>query len=548
MNRATYLLLSFLAVLIAVALLGGDYVKVALPLSALTVALPLLWRRPRSLAWTMVSVGAALWIVEEVAWSINRLGGNFANSALTDVTYYLGATAWLGGLLLFPRKRLPASLVVASLPAITLVLWLLLSDSATTLELGFPVLELLLALVALPLLGGTLRSGASEGRLLVVLAFYFRAIGAASYSSLAGGAEPDFLVLWLLSYALLALGLYMELFDVHAELLAAGSAIISLQLLSGWLLTLLYRFTEMREGYAVGIVAMLAYVQFVVVMLIIYDNGRRQALAVRELESWAALLGGITTVVSDGSKLDSILNAAVTGIPSLQGVEVHDESSRGVLAGYGFPLVADGTEVGRLYFARQPAQTGVVDMVAPLLAARILHLRDQLLWRTAALTDPLTGLLNRRGLELRGQSLFERARDESLPISVAMLDIDHFKRVNDVYGHNSGDEALRALAGLLQRHTRPRDLVVRWGGEEFAMVLVDSDQKAAAEVMKRLRQELHNITPAPIAWPLAVSIGIAGGGVPASSDDLALWLKQADQVLLAAKSAGRNRIEHHTPP
>lgn len=545
MNRATLLIVSFLTALIAVGLFGGNYVIVALPLAAIAVTVPLFSRRPRSPAWILISIGAALWAVEEVAWGINRLGGSFDPSAFTDVTYYLGAAAWLGGLLHFPRKRLPASLIVAVLPAVGLLLWLLLSNATASLELGFPLSELLLSLVAVPLVGGTLGGGASEGRLLLVLGFYFRAIGAASYSSFAGSTEPGFLMLWLISFALIALGVYMELYDVHAELLAAAVAILSLQFFSAWLLILIYLSTELREWYVVGIVTMLAYVQFIVVMLIIFDNIRTQARAARDLESWAALLGGMTTTANDDLTLDSMISEALADVPELHGVVIHNESQRGVLAGYGYPLVADGTEVGRLYFERQPAQTNVIDMVAPLLAARVLLFRDQLDWRTAALTDPLTGLLNRRGLETHAPPLFERAQEERLPISVAMLDIDHFKRVNDVYGHGAGDEALQALANLLQRHTRPHDLAVRWGGEEFVMVLVDSDQRGCAEVMKRLRHELQVITPAPIVWPLALSIGIAGGDVPASIDDLERWLDQADKVLLTAKSAGRNRIEHH---
>src|SRR5690606_14480315 len=102
-----------------------------------------------------------------------------------------------------------------------------------------------------------------------------------------------------------------------------------------------------------------------------------------------------------------------------------------------------------------------------------------------ALSDPLTGILNRRGFAVRAGRLVGRSRADAVPMCVAMLDLDLFKRVNDFYGHAVGDEALRALSNVLRRNLRPDDLAVRWGGEEFVVVLFDADREVAVDVIRR---------------------------------------------------------------
>ena len=244
----------------------------------------------------------------------------------------------------------------------------------------------------------------------------------------------------------------------------------------------------------------------------------------------------------DGATLTALMDRTLKTIPALKGIEVHGETGRGDLTGYPYPLVTGGTEVGRLFFQRQPEATSALDTSAPLLAARIQHVQEHNRWRTAALTDPLTNLLNRRGLEVRAASLFNEAHRSNKAVSIGLIDIDHFKRVNDVYGHTTGDQALKELAAILGRHLRPQDLAVRWGGEEFLVVLV-SDIAGAQDAMRRLRRELAGAKLGQIAWPLAASVGLAGGTVPESEKVLPEWVEQADAALLRAKDLGRNRIE-----
>ncbi|OYV00189.1 MAG: GGDEF domain-containing protein [Burkholderiales bacterium PBB5] len=157
-----------------------------------------------------------------------------------------------------------------------------------------------------------------------------------------------------------------------------------------------------------------------------------------------------------------------------------------------------------------------------------------------ARTDPLTGLLNRRALQDAAEPLLAQAQRHREPLALLLIDLDHFKQVNDRLGHDGGDQALQLLATLLQQHLRRGDLAARWGGEEFCLLLPHTDAAAAQALDLRLRQALAAQAPAVLGQALAFSSGLtlcAPGdpGLPA-------LLRRADQALYAAKAAGRNRL------
>ena len=159
----------------------------------------------------------------------------------------------------------------------------------------------------------------------------------------------------------------------------------------------------------------------------------------------------------------------------------------------------------------------------------------------AAHEDVLTGLHNRRHAEFALPLLVEGARMAGQVISVAALDVDHFKKINDGHGHAVGDAVLQQLAQLLRHRLRSADLMARIGGEEFLAVLVGIAPQQAAEICERLRLAVseHNwaaITPGLV---VRVSVGIAGGMAPLQADAL---LNRADHALYAAKRGGRNRV------
>lgn len=154
-------------------------------------------------------------------------------------------------------------------------------------------------------------------------------------------------------------------------------------------------------------------------------------------------------------------------------------------------------------------------------------------------TDSLTGVANRRYfIEVANNNLLRSIRN-GLPVAFIMLDIDHFKRVNDQYGHAVGDQVLVDLSSLLKRLCRQSDLIARWGGEEFMILLPDTDKQGALTFAKRLADEITTLK-LPKNLTITISQGIA---VNRTNEDLEETLKRADTALYQAKELGRNRIE-----
>jgi two-component system cell cycle response regulator len=160
-----------------------------------------------------------------------------------------------------------------------------------------------------------------------------------------------------------------------------------------------------------------------------------------------------------------------------------------------------------------------------------------------AITDALAGLHNRRYMETHIAGLVEQALSRGQPLAVLVLDIDHFKLVNDTHGHDAGDEVLREFALRVRKAIRGIDLACRYGGEEFVVVMPETDLAAATAVAERLRLRIAS-EPFPIQHgaqgiDVTISIGIAALG---GNDDAASVIKRADQALYRAKRNGRNRV------
>jgi two-component system cell cycle response regulator len=159
--------------------------------------------------------------------------------------------------------------------------------------------------------------------------------------------------------------------------------------------------------------------------------------------------------------------------------------------------------------------------------------------------DPLTGLFNRRVLDERLPRELRRTRRYRRPLSALMLDVDHFKRVNDTYGHDVGDVVLVFLGELLKQQLRDCDEVFRYGGEEFFVLLPETPRPGAREVAERLRRVFEERSPETPAGPQTLSIGVAAlADLPGPADALTL-LQAADAALYAAKEGGRNQVRWH---
>jgi diguanylate cyclase (GGDEF)-like protein len=177
-----------------------------------------------------------------------------------------------------------------------------------------------------------------------------------------------------------------------------------------------------------------------------------------------------------------------------------------------------------------------------VVMAKVLHV---LLHITAAMTDPLTGLFNRGAvMEAADRVVAQRAR-KALPVSILLFDLDHFKSINDRFGHAVGDDTLRLFARTIHTTLRTTDIMGRFGGEEF-LALLPAGASEAAIAAERVRNAFQTVAVEVSGHSLraTVSIGIAAASAPVV---IATLLQRADRALYRAKSNGRNRIEQAVP-
>jgi diguanylate cyclase (GGDEF)-like protein len=158
--------------------------------------------------------------------------------------------------------------------------------------------------------------------------------------------------------------------------------------------------------------------------------------------------------------------------------------------------------------------------------------------RQLAATDVLTGLPNRRAMLDTMQQAMDSSRRGDMPLAIVLVDVDHFKDVNDQHGHATGDAVLIHLGAHMRAQLRSGDVLARWGGEEFLICASGTPMEAARETAERVRAAVAH-SPMPHGKPLTVSLGVA---VCEPDDDLDSLLLRADRALYRAKSEGRNRV------
>ncbi len=195
------------------------------------------------------------------------------------------------------------------------------------------------------------------------------------------------------------------------------------------------------------------------------------------------------------------------------------------------------------------ADMDILGMFATQAAIAIRNARLYNKIEQVSITDELTGLFNRRGFFQFGEREFERSLRFNRPLSVLMLDIDHFKRINDTYGHPIGDQVLRALADCFRQNKRGIDVEGRYGGEEFVLLLPETLLPGAGQIAERLRQSVAELTihvsrtngePLPANLRITVSVGVAQ--ILPEIPNIGVLIDRADQAMYRAKGSGRNRV------
>ncbi|MGM0858301.1 MAG: GGDEF domain-containing protein [Pseudomonadota bacterium] len=175
-----------------------------------------------------------------------------------------------------------------------------------------------------------------------------------------------------------------------------------------------------------------------------------------------------------------------------------------------------------------------------LVLMRLHHQHKRVL--RLSLMDELTGLGNRRYMLNFTKLLFEQSQRSGHPLSMALLDLDHFKRVNDDFGHPAGDQVLKVVAGALLSEVRKSDVVARLGGEEFCVLMPETDTEGALEVIERIRQRVESLSHQAFGVPVTVTVSLGLATMVNNDASFDHLYSRADQALYQAKIKGRNRI------
>ncbi len=213
-------------------------------------------------------------------------------------------------------------------------------------------------------------------------------------------------------------------------------------------------------------------------------------------------------------------------------VPVFDDN--GVHIGY-FGITRDTTQ---RKLAEQSLQAANAQLEAQVGQIQALHAKLQ----EQAIRDDLTGAYNRRHFAAVAENEISRARRQQNAVSLVMLDLDHFKRINDSFGHFAGDEALRATSTALAENRRAEDLVCRWGGEEFAVLLPGTGHDTACALAEAWRVKLASTTMLARGTPVQLTASLGVATFPLEADSLLALMQLADARLYQAKARGRNCV------
>jgi diguanylate cyclase (GGDEF)-like protein len=285
-------------------------------------------------------------------------------------------------------------------------------------------------------------------------------------------------------------------------------------------------------------------------ILVVDDNPDKLHL----LETALSLAGYHVRTATDGDEALSAIESyqpdlVITDVmmPRMNGYELAQQIRSNPRTKF-IPVIMQTAASKRVEDLRRASEVGALGYITDptdldLLLARtrtLLEFKAYLdVCEEAAFTDHLTGLANRRRFERQLEREVNRTLRLGHPFSLLMLDIDNFKRVNDNFGHNVGDEAIRRIGRVLREETRGIDLAARIGGEEFAVLLVETELGRGLEVAERLRVAIKNMT-IPSAGHITASFGVAE--CPSCAQTSIDLLKAADNLLYQAKGGGRDQV------
>jgi diguanylate cyclase (GGDEF)-like protein len=285
------------------------------------------------------------------------------------------------------------------------------------------------------------------------------------------------------------------------------------------------------------------------------------AFVVLAFANFTDVIGFPAEIVNALGNLVFVVSAVTTLVVAFLAWRRNNRAAGWFLVAWGLLETLTIATALHLQFSREAGESALLlyyGLPGSMVAAAVLialgvadRLRDQRLALTdaerRAQSDALTGVLNRRSLLERLDSACLRARARGLPIALLFIDLDHFKQINDTHGHPAGDACLKAIIAPIQAELRQSDVIGRYGGEEFVVILSSADAAAAQPIAERIRQRVAEISVPGFGAPihLTCSIGIA------TSDMLGVWgehlIARADEAVYAAKRCGRNCVQIAAP-
>jgi diguanylate cyclase (GGDEF)-like protein len=277
-----------------------------------------------------------------------------------------------------------------------------------------------------------------------------------------------------------------------------------------------------------------------------FASNRAFWVFIRDHDRWElAAQDGLATPPSD----EQLTEAAARAVNGSSGADGEVPVAGSTEDGW-FPLVAGGDVVGVVGISGTPAltleQRNLLGAAATVIAIGVKNMQLFLETRELSLRDGLTGCFNRGYAMDTLDAELHRSYRTGAPLSILMFDVDHFKTVNDRFGHLRGDDLLSAIGQQLGRNMRSTDIRCRYGGDEFLVILPETPALGAQKVAEMIRQDVANLTVGDDAGPITVSIGVAAAQV--GELDAKAFVGRADQALYRAKSAGRNRMCLAVPP
>ncbi len=226
----------------------------------------------------------------------------------------------------------------------------------------------------------------------------------------------------------------------------------------------------------------------------------------------------------------------------------------GSLHYYCMPVYVGGAVGNVVQVVYEPEMESFINLIIPYIkgylneAAPVLEARTYMdILREQSLKDQLTGLYNRRFLEETIDKLSAQIKRRGSTLGILMIDVDYFKQVNDTYGHDMGDKVLREVANILVKSVREADMVIRYGGEEFMVLLMDVQAGKSEEVAEKIRKAMENHTIEAPGVVLKKTISVGVSEFPVDSDRIWQCIKFADVALYKAKATGRNKVMRFKP-